>query len=135
MDREQPNSRFFKDTSHLPGPIPSPSGQAVSGSRPCCSLDECSFSESLCKNVLSRVCHSVCDLFFKAERTKVKTRVLMGKQIASPDSTSLSPAQTMGCLRVGHLQLQGSSLFRCFVFQFTAPTLWKVAGVKQLAPR
>lgn len=91
MDREQPNSRFFKDTSHLPGPIPSPSGQAVSGSRPCCSLDECSFSESLCKNVLSRVCHSVCDLFFKAERTKVKTRVLMGKQIASPDSTSLFP--------------------------------------------
>lgn len=50
MDREQPNSRFFKDTSHLPGPIPSP-GQAVSDSRPRCSLDECSFSVSLCKNV------------------------------------------------------------------------------------
>ena len=65
----------------------------------------------------------------------MKIRVLMGKQIASPDNTSLSPAQTTGWLQVGHLQLQGSSLFCCFAFQFTAPTLWKVAGVKQLAPR
>lgn len=100
MDREQANSRLFKGTSHLPGPIPSPR-QAVSGSRPHCSLDMRSFSVFLCEIVLSRVCRSICELSFKGERTKVKTRALLGKQIARPESSSLSPAQAVGWLLVG----------------------------------
>lgn len=100
MDREQANSRLFKGTSHFPGPIPCPR-QAVSGSRPRCSLDACSFSVFLCKSVLSRVCRGICDLLFKGERTKVKTSVLMEKQIARPDGSSLSPAQTVGWPLVG----------------------------------
>ena len=115
MDREQANSRLFKGTSSLPGPIPSPR-QAVSGSRPRCSLDAYSFSV-----FLSRVCCSICDLLFKGERTKVKTSVLMEKQIARPDGSSLSLVQTVGWPLVGIVSSGEVQFCCCLVFSSQLP--------------